>query len=454
MDYTYISVFHSSQPNMGYPNCIECTKSGEAKSASFGFADKKPLYCSVHASEYNNSIKLNENNKDPLAYNVTKKYCKTHGKRLIFGTATQKNIYCVDCRDTNPSIIDTNAKKCVNKNCPGKGKYAAIYGTNSGIRERCHKCRTKNDWDVSAKLCTVCISNNDIGWPDKMRALYGTIKPTHCGKHKTDSMTDKGNHMCAVCDKSRATHGLPGTHPVTCSEHKSDGYVDLNNNVLCIKCNKSSSTFGPFGGKRIHCRACMENGDVDLVHPMCEVCKVTQIHVTNRYDNHCQKCYMAANPDKTVTRQFRIKEKYFIDEIKSFLNQDNTRENILIENYDKTLPNSRLRPDVYIKIKNEKEFSLIVEFDEDCHRSYRSEIERERELYKACGADILVLLRFNPDEFGKHKACFIWNQDTKTYYLDKPVWEERMQKITDQLKFYLNKPPACGPMRRWYFGYC
>jgi hypothetical protein len=300
-----------------------------------------------------------------------------------------------------------------------------------------------------------------------MRAVYGESTPTHCGKHKTDEMKDTYNKMCKVCSNSRATHGTKESGPLTCSAHKLKNYIDLNND-MCISCKQCNPSYGPIGGRRIRCKSCIQPGDIDLHHPMCINCKVTQVHETNRYDNYCQRCYIELFPEKEVSRQFRVKERYFTDYIKDYLKTHKFRANILVEQYDTTIPKSKskLRPDVFLQLRTRSEimdktevFSLIIEFDEDGHKRYSNEEARENELYLSCRTAKLVIMRFNPDEYTvngvRQKSCFIWNNDTKSFVVDLDIWNIRIASLIKQLNYYVSVSYPAGyiKIKKWYYGY-
>lgn len=164
-----------------------------------------------------------------------------------------------------------------------------------------------------------------------------------------------------------------------------------------------------------------------------------------KYDGYCLRCYIHLFPDKPVTRNYKIKEKYVTDSIQEFLKEYN---NSLEFSLDKSIGGcSAKRPDMFIELYTHV---IVVEIDENQHKSkdYTScDTAREVVLLNDVAERPCVFLRFNPDSYndsdGKHhKSCFKFNKSGICVLHDKVEFDERIRQLFSRIIYHTeNVPP-------------
>jgi len=130
-----------------------------------------------------------------------------------------------------------------------------------------------------------------------------------------------------------------------CSEHKLENMIDIFNKK-CIECN--------------------------------------DVKANPKYKNHCLRCFIFKFPDEPIIRNYKIKEQHVIDFIKeNFPNQD------LIFNRQIQGGCSKKLPDVFIDLFTH---SIIIECDEDQHKTYLCDNKHTMELFQDLGNIYLLYL--------------------------------------------------------------
>ena len=119
------------------------------------------------------------------------------------------------------------------------------------------------------------------------------------------------------------------------------------------------------------------------------LCKLCKINPTR--EDYCSPCFYFSFPENAKTRQHKTKENTFMFNLKKIY------PNLIL---DKTVAGgcSRRRPDGLLDLLTH---SIIVEIDEDQHRSYNStcELARLNELFTDLGDRPIIFLRLNPDSY-------------------------------------------------------
>jgi hypothetical protein len=156
----------------------------------------------------------------------------------------------------------------------------------------------------------------------------------------------------------------------------------------------------------------------------------------------CQACFCNKYPDHEKSTLYKIKERYLRDELR--LRFPNNDINML---FDKTIDGgcSLRRPDVFIECLTH---CIVIECDENQHKSYKCEERRTNELYSDLGDRPLIMIRFNPDSYvneneEKVEGCFkplinIEDIHKKKFYdINKDEWKRRIDILVEELKKYL-----------------
>ena len=222
--------------------------------------------------------------------------------------------------------------------------------------------------------------------------------------------------------------GLP---PKYCGKHKLEGMIDIKHE-RCDECRYQAS-FGYFEeNKRVKCRTHMIEGMINLKHKntnckgyLCRSCK----RPNNDYCS--EKCYISNNLqeyDLTYTYNYhsgitesRILYKEYL--IFKHLKETYPTHNII---WDK-IYSCQYRPDFCISFD---EFTLIIEIDEDQHKSYdkENEINRIENIYHTKGKPMYVV-RFNPDTY-KRDGIEIHSPFRYGALVDVDNWTNRLQDLT------------------------
>jgi len=113
---------------------------------------------------------------------------------------------------------------------------------------------------------------------------------------------------------------------------------------------------------------------IDIKNKRCLI-PLCGLLVIPKYKGYCSRCYYYTFPNESHSRNYKTKELMVTDYIKESF------EEVKMQ-FDKVIPNgcSNRRPDVLIDCGTHV---IIVEIDENCHKSYESTCENKRicELY-------------------------------------------------------------------------
>ena len=246
---------------------------------------------------------------------------------------------------------------------------------------------------------------------------------------------DRIKLYCKECKGSRiCEHNLI---KYQCKDCSGGAFYEHNNKKRnCKKCkginvcehNKLKDSCIECGGSRI-CEHKTWKLVCVICHPekACQNC--FQIHITSKYrfKPYCFRCYCIINPDADIPRQYKLKEHHLRDEIiKAF------PDSKLI--FDKKIDGgcSGRRPDVRIECLTH---TVIIECDENQHKSTSCEDKRTMELFQDLGNRPIVMIRFNPDKYDDVEGCF---KHTKSGWLslEKKEWNKRIDLLNDVIQKY------------------
>jgi hypothetical protein len=445
--------------NVRKNSCKDCDTT-----ASFGYEDDTiPSYCKKHCSDemidltHRKCLKENcvsrpnynyENEKEPL-------WCGQHMKE---GMIFLNHLKCQKC-DKIPSF---NFKGFKNK------LFCALHKDPGMVRVQISKCKHESGCErerrynyKTEKTSLYCYDHKLEGMIDiyskdycihpeckPIKASYNfkTEKdPKFCKQHAIEGMVDiKNKLVCQTCGK-RATFNFPGTKvPIRCKKHIDPGMVDVANKK-CVKenCPKTAS-YGYLFHTKIHCRPHSNKNEYLKIFPKCEKskegCKERPFYSDTNYPKRCE-AHKNSNDTNIVEQRckgcnqldFINVNKQLCNDCYSFfvLNKGKEKEKrvgeILMangyqfESKDKIVVDgcSKYRPDYVLDFGLLK---VIVEVDENQHKSYTCECEQGRmaTLHQDFGGVPVLFIRYNPDNYldGKGRKNFISISDREKVLLD------------------------------------
>jgi hypothetical protein len=166
----------------------------------------------------------------------------------------------------------------------------------------------------------------------------------------------------------------------------------------------------------------------------CLECKL--ISVDKRYEGYCVRCFVNLFPDKPVSRNYKIKEKYVFDAVLELL-----PDNIKISR-DKIVNGcSKRRPDLMIDMGSHW---ICAENDENCHKDYDTTCENKRtmELYTDMGNRPMILVRFNCDKYSGGGSLFKIDRRTGISLIrSQKEFRIRIKTFADLIKKYIESEP-------------
>ncbi len=360
-------------------------------------------------------------------------YCKKHSKKLI--KINNKKICVYENCNTFPNfnydgmisgifcskhklveMIDVINKKCSYIGC---NKSASYNYKNSATGLYCSQHKLENMIDKKNKTCNYenCNTNPYFNFKKELKPLYCNqhklknminIKDNicidsncsnkayynyknektklYCRKHKLDKMVDITRKICIDIDCNITAHyGLLFSNKIHCFTHKNNNEY-LKNYPKCIDNCKNKPLYTNDGTNYPKkCENHKNNNDINIVEKPCDSCGLSY-YINNKL-NLCNDCY-----NFTVNKIHKYKEK----RIKNLLESNNIK---YLSN-DKIPINAcnKYRPDFIIDYIF---FMIILEVDENQHKSYSSECEKIRmiNLHQDMGGIPVLFIRYNPDEY-------------------------------------------------------
>jgi hypothetical protein len=420
--------------------CIDCDTT-----ATFNLPNlKTPIYCFEH--------------KKIGMINVTSLKCKC-GKHATYNLPDNKPEYCIDCKDDD--MINVTQKSC--EECYVRPIYN-YPDKKSGILCKAHK--KDGMMNVKDKKCIVCelilptynvkgestalycancktddmvnVKNKTCQKCDKV-AVFGNPKERdkrYCSEHKDDTMVDLKNKKCEICKVKEPLYGYAGTKKrLRCSKCATDDMVNIRTErrtgdvklKLCIVENcKNKALFGKLYQARIHCSEHAEKNEYKVMNPKCEIegCLTKEVFYSDtNYPKRCEEhkldtdtniieknCILCNLPNYINNNfnmcndclDFNVKKVHHQKEnaVGDFLFKHGYKPYIKDQIIDKSC--SKRRPDFVFDYTY---LYVIVEVDENSHRSYACECEQGRmiQIHQDCGGIPVLFIRFNPDDYIDHK---------------------------------------------------
>jgi hypothetical protein len=307
------------------------------------------------------------------AMNVKDRKCPC-GKRPIFNLPGEKiGLWCANCEEKPSHAIDVVNKKC---EC---GKAIPKFNLpGETIGKWCDNCEDKpaNAINVRSKMCVCGKARPNFNLPGEKIAIW------------CDNCEDKPenaiNVLCprCVCGLG-ANFNIPGQTPKYCGNCRTFGMVVRPKKQCIVKKCKQLAIFG-IDKQRLHCEEHKTEEEYNLVERKCESCGLMDVLDNN---NICRSCD-PTNFQKYIKRkEYRIKDLLDAQQLKYV--------------HDK-IPNGtkcgRERPDFVFKFVDR---IVILEVDENQHKSYPEECEKIRMLNitQSFGGIPVFWIRYNPDDF-------------------------------------------------------
>ncbi len=369
----------------------------------------KALYCSRHKKDGMVDVK----NKKCLdcdtipTFNLEGEtkglYCKKHKKD---GMVNVKNKTCIDC--------DTRATFNV------KGEIKGLY---------CKEHKKDGMVDVKHKTCIDCDKRATFNVKGETKGLY-------CKEHKKNGMVDVKNKTCLDCDR-QPNFNLEGeTKTLYCKEHKKNGMVDVKNKT-CLDCDRQPNFNIEGETKSLYCKEHKKNGMIDVKNKTCKT-ELCSTFVSKKYDGYCLRCFIHLFPEKPVSRNYKTKEYYVVEHIKTKFQNHNWIADKIINGGC-----SKRRPDLLLDLGYQV---IIVEVDENQHTDYDCSCENKRimELSQDLGHRPIVFIRFNPDDYDNNgiNVTSCWGQNKNGICIvkksKKKEWMQRLNTLEEHINYWIN----------------
>ena len=194
---------------------------------------------------------------------------------------------------------------------------------------------------------------------------------------------------------------------------------------VCLACN--GSHFCIHRNRKHRCKTCNDGSE------LCKSKFCTTLG-NKHYQGYCLKCTVELYPE--IKTRSNIKSK----ELNVIRNIQNKFVNITML-IDKVVGSSRKRPDITIDLGSQV---IVVEIDEDQHRTYKQEENRIVQLSKDFGFRPVVFIRFNPDSYTDQNGIFIkssWTRSKDGFELLKKnenEWYDRIHDLLTTIQYWID----------------
>ena len=334
------------------------------RNAYYGEEPGKPIFCGLH----------NENKWD----NVMSPRC-LHPNCNIFASCgpegTRKLLYCGP-HGKEKGMNDVKNSRCQHPEC----EKLANWGPE-GTKEKRYCAqhgRDKGMVDVHRKRCDYpgCMTHPSFAFEGN-HAKY-------CKIHAEEGMENVVSKRCVEegCE-SISSYGLEGGPATYCGQHALPGMKDVAHKKCIIEGCETQPTFGFNEGPATHCGPHALPGMENVNAKKCVSCG---LFIVTRAPHLCSYC--TPNTSKRQkTREMTVK---------TLLEAATDLDNPI---HDKPIGGEcgKYRPDF---LYDAATHFVVVEVDEDQHRSYDPECERVRmiNIISALGMRC-IFVRYNPDTF-------------------------------------------------------
>jgi hypothetical protein len=352
-------------------------------------------------------------------------------KQPSYGLIDGKTLYCAS--HAKEGMINKVTKRCAAENCETIPSFNIETETTPLY---CKKHATEGMIEIVNNKCafTGC----------KKRPNFGLLNSAilYCKDHKTPEMTDRKHSTClhSECTK-RPNFNLPGVKPgIYCADHKTDEMVSVDSRKCKVEnCNTRPCFNYESEPKGIYCSRHKLPNMINVVDidklcttPLCS------LRGSKKFKGLCLFCFIHTYPDEPISRHYRSKERTVAEHVKSTFPD-------LPWAFDKIVSDgcSNKRPDLLLDLGYQV---IIVEVDENQHRSYDCSCENKRlmEISRDVDHRPIIFIRFNPDEYiitnTVIRSC--WIVDRRGIVMVDPCmqtqWNDRLKSLTDQIKYWID----------------
>ncbi len=295
---------------------------------------------------------------------------------------------------------------------------------------------------------------------DKQKSQCGACKGSQICEHlrqKSKCGVCKGSQICQHLRQKSQCVDCGGTQICEHLRQKSQ-CVDCGGTQICEHL-KQKSICGVCKGTQIcehlkqkrYCRACKGSQICDHFKQMkyCKICGGSQLcksswcetQVTKKYEGYCQYCFINLFPDKSISRNYKIKEKaineFTMNSFPQFMWL--TRNKILHSEF------SKKEYELVIDLLHQV---IVIEVGEN-QQEYSCWNKNLLELYQDIRYRKLIFIKFNPDSYiNKNKetikSCWHSNKQGITVIGKKQkfLWQDRLNTLKEIINYWIYNEPS------------
>lgn len=366
------------------------------------------LCCQECASNENTSEKNISELNEKMPRKVTK--CE-HG---IY----QK--YCVECKNLGGSqICEHNKRKSKCVQCGG-----SEICEHKKIISSCIECEGAGicEHKKEKRRCIEC-KGSQICKHNKRKEICIACGGSGICEH------DKIKSQCKECVGSRfCEHGKRKSRCITCGGSELCDHKKIKRN--CVECKGSGIC--EHNQRRSRCIICKGS----------DICKSEwcSTYGNSKYKGYCLFCFVNLFPDKVISKNYKTKERYISEYIKTIYCNFSWITDKSIE-----FGCSKRRPDLLLDLGFH---ILIIEVDENQHVNYLCENKRIMELSQDVGYRPIVFIRFNPDGYidknnNKVTSCWKINKTLGILQINKKKeteWTTRLNTLIETIQHWIDNP--------------
>ncbi len=375
--------------------------------------------------------------------------------KLAFIKKNPERCICAECEKSEISKEEISVRKA----CEKLGFAFLTYKVDTRrVMYKC-KCGSKNNSYATNLTCSgrqaQCPKCQNKKFKIKTSTVRKKLKEYDCrliGKYINTHTPIKYKCICGSIVSARYCMFIMGKR----CRHCGYGVLCEHNVYLskCVECSGSICEHNEYYGKCKKCdkEALCEHGELRskciTCKPQfaCENCLCQYVNKTSKFHPYCFRCHCILNPNAYVPMRYKFREHYLRDYLEL------TFKSISLV-FDKTLGACSLRrPDVFIECYTH---CIIIECDENQHKSYECENKRMMELFQDAGMRPIVFIRFNPDSYTKNgltiSGCFKRNS-AGILKPTKEEWEVRTKILKDTIEQHIGNIPdkECTILRLFY----
>ena len=340
--------------------------------------------------------------------------CKNCKRKCIHGSRKYR---CKQCKGASRCQHDRIKYQC--KDCGGKGICK-----HNKQKQRCKKCGGSQ----------ICEHNRQ---KSECKDCCGSQMCVH----------KRRKYGCKNCNgKGICKHNINRSHCVDCMGNQVCNHKKIRSQ--CKQCKGGSIC--KHNQIRAHCIKC--RGSLWCKHNlrknMCFKCEGNRLCVNCKFisknkkygdGNFCARCFFVLNPNLEVSKKNRQLKQDFINDLYKKLYPKQKWDS-----FDKIVENTcnRRRPDYF---KDFITHILILEIDENQHKRYNKDCERNRinELYTGLADRKIIMIRFNPDKYidknqKNVEGCFTHTPNIGNLKFNKKIGENRLKIVQKYVDYYSN----------------